>query len=716
VFYAHSLDTEVEEWQLLSEHLEKVAKLAGDFAESFGAKEWGELLGLLHDAGKYSHEFQAKLTGSNKKVDHSTAGAKIAKDHFSEQGYLLAYAIAGHHGGLPDGGSEANENSLWGRLCKELPRYDSFYDEINIEQKKLHLNLGKANNPGFTLSFFIRMIYSCLVDADFLDTEQFYAKEKTLSRGLFLKLSVLDERLNQYIEGIVAQAEDTLVNRERTHVRECCQMVAEEDKGFFTLTVPTGGGKTLSSLEFALKHAKKHGMERVIYAVPFTSIIEQNAAVFRKALGDDAVLEHHSNFDFSDDENSIDYSLRLATENWDAPVIVTTNVQLFESLMANKSSRCRKLHNIANSVIVLDEAQTLPDQLLLPCLAILEEITARYGASVVFCTATQPNLDNLLSEYIKPVEIISDAARLYAAFSHRVQVKDAGALTDAELVERLAAFEQVLCIVNTRKHAKTLYELMTESEGNYHLSACMSPTHRSQKIKEIRERLQRGERCRVISTQLIEAGVDIDFPAVYRSIAGIDSIAQAAGRCNREGKRREGEVWVFRPEQGVPDGWFLRMANLGEKILREQDDPLSPQAIKQFFGLRFDLEKEELDKHKIIRRFEESSRQLRFPFREIAEEFKFIEEIAVPIVIACRDDGCREVLRAVEYSEAPGAFARKLQKYTVSIMPWEMAAYEKAGVIRKVAGLFNVLEDEQIYNENLGIIPIGSSDNRVFVF
>jgi CRISPR-associated endonuclease/helicase Cas3 len=228
--------------------------------------------------------------------------------------------------------------------------------------------------------------------------------------------------------------------------------------------------------------------------------------------------------------------------------------------------------------------------------------------------------------------------------------------------------------------------------------------------------LQRGESCRVISTQLIEAGVDIDFPAVYRAIAGIDSIAQAAGRCNREGKRRQGEVWVFRPEQGVPDGWFLRMANLGEKILREHIDPLSSQAIKQFFGLRFDLEKEELDKHKIIKRFEESSKQLRFPFREIAEEFRFIEEIAVPIVVACRDDDCREVLRAAEYSESPGRFTRSLQKYTVSIMPWEIQAYEKAGVIRKVAGLFNVLEDEQIYDENLGILPIGSVDSRVFVY
>ena len=335
---------------------------------------------------------------------------------------------------------------------------------------------------------------------------------------------------------------------------------------------------------------------------------------------------------------------------------------------------------------------------------------------MVFCTATQPYLDDLWSKNIKPVEIIPDTERLYTALSHRVRVKDAGKLTDSELIERLMAYNQVLCIVNTRKHAKKLYELMPYSEGNYHLSASMSPVHRSQKIEEIRKRLQRGEICRVVSTQLIEAGVDIDFPAVYRAIAGIDSIAQAAGRCNREGKRKGGEVWAFRPEQGVPDGWFLRMANLGEKILREHDDPLSPQAIKHFFGLRFDLEGELLDKHMILKKIEQSSKQLRFPFREIAQEFKFIEDFTTPIVIACREDGCRQLMKKAEYSETPGAFARKLQKYTVSIMPWDAADYEKAGMIRKVAGLFNVLEDEQMYDENLGVLPVNKADSRVFVF
>lgn len=715
MFYAHSLENCQEGWQLLSEHLKNVSIIAGDFASSFGARDWGEFAGLLHDAGKYSFEFQQRLKGMPIKVDHSTAGAKIALNCLQNPGYLLAYVIAGHHSGLPDGGSEVDGSSLWGRLYKEIPDYSEFFTEFEIDSPSLKVNLGRPSYPGFSLSFFIRMLFSCLVDADFLDTEQFYSPEKESIRGSFPNLNVFNERLTRHTDSIAAMADDTLVNRERLHVRRCCQDAAESKKGIFTLTVPTGGGKTLSSLEFAMKHAQKHGMDRIIYAVPFTSIIEQNAAVFRRALGDDAILEHHSNFDYDEGENDDNYYLSLASENWDAPIIVTTNIQFFESLMANKSSRCRKLHNIANSVIILDEAQTLPDPLLYPCLAILEELAARYGSSVVLCTATQPNLDSLWGEGIKPLEIIPDADRLYEVLGKRIEVKDAGVQTDKELSEKLNAHKQVLCVVNTRKHARKLFELLDETEGNYHLSACMSPIHRSQKIKEIRERVAMGEQCRVISTQLIEAGVDLDFPIVFRSIAGIDSIAQAAGRCNREGKSGKGEVWFFRPEQGVPDGWFLRMAALGEKVLREYEDPLSPQAIKRFFELRFDLEGEDLDKYRFIRRFEETAKQLRFPFKEVAEEFKFIEEQTVPIVIAI-DDECINLLRKAEYSQSPGQFARKLQKYTVNIMPWELQAYEKAGLVHKLAGLFNVLEDDYYYDQNLGLLPLGSVDNRVMIY
>lgn len=713
-YYAHSTEGEEENWQLLKKHLENVSHRAGIYASCFGAEEWGELAGLLHDGGKYSDDFQDKLKGMNLNVDHSTAGAQIASELYGNRGCLLAYVSAGHHGGLPNGGSDADEASLMGRLARNLPNYDAFYKEILLQPQLPRLNLGRSDKPGFSLSFFVRMLFSCLVDADFLDTEKFYTKEKNEIRKKFPDIKTLNYKLEQYIYKISKKAKSPIIKRERAHVRACCRQAAKKEKGLFSLSVPTGGGKTLSSLEFALRHACKHGMERVIYAVPFTSIIEQNAAVFREALGDDAVLEHHRNYDFEEDENNPNYKHRLAAENWDAPVIVTTNVQFFESLLAYKPSRCRKLHNIANSIVILDEAQTLPDRLLLPCLAILEELLLRYGATIVLCTATQPHLEKLWSKELQATEIIPDSERLYEVLSKRVTVITAGILKDEELAKKLAAQKQVLCIVNTRKHARTLYKLLPEAEGNYHLSAYMYPKHRSDKIAEIRQRLAEGKTCRVISTQLIEAGVDVDFPVVYRAIAGIDAIAQAAGRCNREGIGGQGEVWVFIPEQGVPEGWFQRMAALGEKVLHKYDDPLSPQAIKSFFELRFDLTGEQLDELGILKDFEECASKLLFPFRDVAEKFRFIDDISVPIVIAI-DNECKDIIKKAAYSDNPGGLARSLQRYTVGITPWEAIAYEKAGGIRKVAGLFNVMEEVNNYDDNMGLLPLSNVETDIYV-
>lgn len=713
-YYAHSAKDGEEYWQLLKEHLENVSSRAGDFAATFGVEEWGKLAGVLHDGGKYADEFLDRLRGKNIQVDHSTAGAQIAYKAYGEIGKLLGYISAGHHGGLPNGGSDADETSLMSRLAKDIPNYDAFYEENLLPPNLPRLNLGRSNKPGFSLSFFVRILFSCLVDADFLDTEKFYAQEKDQMRGNFPDVETLNYRLEQYIDGISQKARSPDIKRERTHVRSCCRQAADNEKGLFSLSVPTGGGKTLSSLEFALRHASKHGLKRVIYAVPFTSIIEQNAAVFRKALGNDVVLEHHRSFDFEENENGPNYKYRLAAENWDAPVIVTTNVQFFESLLACKPSRCRKLHNIANSIVILDEAQTLPDRILLPSLAILEELLLRYDVTIVFCTATQPYIKKFWSKGLQTREIIPDAERLYQVLSKRVKVKSAGVLTDKELIEDLAGQKQALCIVNTRKHARTLYKLLPEDVGNYHLSASMYPKHRGIKIAEIRQRLNEGKTCRVISTQLIEAGVDVDFPAVYRAIAGIDAIAQAAGRCNREGLGGQGDVRVFTPEQGVPEGWFQRMAVLGEKILREHEDPLAPSAIKDFFTLRFDLAGEQLDELGILKDFEETANRLLFPFRDVAEKFRFIDDISVPIVIAIEDE-CKEIIKRAGYSDNPGRFARSLQRYSVGITPWDAIAYEKAGLINRMAGLFNVMEEVSKYDDNMGLLPLSDMGTEIYI-
>jgi CRISPR-associated endonuclease/helicase Cas3 len=398
-YYAHSLPGKPpEEWQRLEDHLRAAAEKARHFADSFGAGEWGYVAGLWHDLGKYSEEFQTRLAALSDpdahietrpgRPDHSTAGAQHAQKALKDAGRLLAYAIAGHHAGIPDGNN--NEPScLVRRLEKTIPTYAAAPRPTLDQTVSLKLPFALyPNRHWFQLSFFVRMIFSCLVDADFLDTERFMDSERSPWRQGYPELSTLEDKLMRHLDELGSRARVTPINQHRRSVLQECLDAADWNPGLFSLTVPTGGGKTLSSLAFALKHAIRYDMERVIYVIPYTSIIEQNAAVFRNILGDNAVLEHHSNFDPQEE----DHRSRLASENWDAPLIVTTNVQFFESLFSTRSSRCRKLHNIARSVVILDEAQMLPVPLLKPCLEALRELSTSYGTTIVLCTATQPSL------------------------------------------------------------------------------------------------------------------------------------------------------------------------------------------------------------------------------------------------------------------------------------------------------------------------------------
>ncbi|MEW6202981.1 MAG: CRISPR-associated helicase Cas3', partial [bacterium] len=576
-YFAHSLENRPpEEWQRLDEHLRNVANLAKQFAESFGGGDWGYAAGLWHDIGKYSQEFQNMLiksadnnTSVETKIghpDHSTAGAQEANKLIPNgYGKLLSYAIAGHHSGLLDG--KSNEACLNDRLKKHIPDYSAcpwgilkFHSKI----KSFPFVLTKGNNErvAFQLQFYIRMLFSCLVDADFLDTEAFMNKDKSLLRSNYPELSEMKNKLMEALDKLSSEAPDTLVNKYRKKILQQCISAADNSPGLFSLTVPTGGGKTLSSLAFAARHAIKYGMKRIIYVIPYTSIIEQNADVFREIFGNDAVLEHHTNVEIKED----DYKSQLAIENWDSPLIVTTNVQFFESLFHNRTSRCRKIHNIANSVVILDEAQMLPVPFLKPCMGVLRELTTSYKTTIILCTATQPALsknEEFKSGLENVREIISNPVDLYNQFK-RVQIsclsKNQGKTTDAELAKMILEHKQVLCVVNTRRHARELYEKMEDKEGLYHLSALMCPVHRSEIIQEIKLALKNNEKCRVVSTQLIEAGVDIDFPVVFRSFAGIDSIAQSAGRCNREGKLQAGKVYIFYPEQDLPIGYLRQGA------------------------------------------------------------------------------------------------------------------------------------------------------------
>ena len=468
---------------------------------------------------------------------------------------------------------------------------------------------------------------------------------------------------------------------------------AQQETGLFSLTVPTGGGKTFTSMAFALEHAKAHGLRRVIYVIPFTSIIEQNAAEFRKAfgaLGEAAVLEHHSSFDDArlQGENSKD-KLRLASENWDMPVVVTTAVQFFESLFADRSSRCRKLHNIAGSVIILDEAQMLPLNLLLPIMQAIKELAQNYHCSVVMCTATQPAVQAENGFYRGFENVREIAPKPTALFDklRRTTVQHIGKQTDADLLAKLAEHPQILVIVNNRRHARSLYDQAKHLDGTFHLTTLMCAKHRSQKLDEIRGRLKKGEACHVIATSLIEAGVDVDFPLVMRAEAGLDSVAQAAGRCNREGKRpsENGFVWIFAPEEQwkAPPELATQAAVMRLTADSFSDDLLSTQAVAAYFAELYQLKGKELDHKQILQMHRNAGQSLDFPFQTIADKFRMIESHMQPLIIPF-DSEAESLISSLHHADHIGGLLRKLQPYTVQIPEKALAALYKAGRIEPI--------------------------------
>lgn len=537
-YYAHISDDGRR--QTVAEHLTGTAALCRSFAGAFGAEAEGELMGLAHDIGKCTDSFQKRLLKDGPIVDHATAGAVACAQLLRT---CAAACVAGHHSGLPDLGNprtdRAGDATLYGRLKKGLEeRYLERCGESGavlprIPPETPELDLWK-------LSFRTRMRYSCLVDADFLDTERFMNGER--GRGGYDDLPTLLKRLEDYIAPW--QNPKTELNRLRCKMLNACMDAGSKPKGIYTLTVPTGGGKTVASLAFALRHAVTHGMKRVIYVIPYTSIIEQNAEVFRNILGGGNVLEHHSGveFDLSDGASPEEIRRALASENWDMPLVVTTAARFFDSLYANRSSKCRKLHSLANSVIIFDEAQMLPLCHLRPCVAAMASLAEYVGSTLVLCTATQPSLSDLLRTYAPEhtvTELCPQTEEVYDRF-RRVTFRQAGILEDEALAERLGEYKQVLCVVNSRKAAQQIFDRLPQ-EGSFHLSTLMIPAQRQTILEEIRRRLKDGEPCRVVSTSLIEAGVDVDFPTVYRELAGLDSILQAAGRLQPGGKAVSGE-------------------------------------------------------------------------------------------------------------------------------------------------------------------------------
>lgn len=708
--------------QTVLQHLEGTATLARSFAECFNSGDYGYFCGMLHDIGKYSKEFQKRIHGASQKVDHSSAGAKEAMNLYGEKfGKLLAYCVAGHHSGLLDYGTAAStEGTLYARLKNKLEDYSAFRKEVDlVAAQTLSMPIAPIEgNIGFSLSFFIRMIYSCLVDADFIDTET-YMNNELKSRGHYHTTSYLNDVFNQYIASLVFSP--TKINMRRSEIFKRCMDVSKSATDLYSLTVPTGGGKTLSSLAFALNHATVNQLERIIYVIPYTSIIEQNARVFKKALGEDDVLEHHCNYQFenADTENmqSIKERIKLASENWDVPIVITTNVQFFESLFSNRSLKCRKIHNMAKSVIIFDEAQMLPFQYLRPCLLAVSELVKNYGSTAILCTATQPSINGLLPESIQPIEIMDNPSQLYEDFK-KVKVTNKGEMEDETLAGELNGLDQVLCIVSTRKHAKEIYNRLND-EHKYHLSTLMCPAHRQKALDEIRQRLKDKHPCRVISTQLIEAGVDVDFPVVYRSIAGIDSIVQSAGRCNREGNLESGNVYVFKPvsEFANAKGYLARTAKVAEMVFRKYPDPISLEAIRYYFEQLYAIEGEEaLDGKNVLECFESGYRQLEFDFQTAAERFKLIDSNTYSIVIPY-DEEARKLINQAQYSKFPLSLARKLQRYTVSIYEYEYKALIETAVIKTINDSYIILDNyEKNYDTSTGLVlPKTTFGEAIFI-
>ena len=715
-YYAHSAgNLPYEHWQTMQSHARNVGGMAAGFAAYFGAQEIARATGLLHDVGKYSPLFDKRLHGDPKRVDHSTAGAKIAVERWGVRlGKMMAFCIAGHHAGLAnsagagDGRSTLQQRLDW-QFGADIPKLDEVWrQEIDLPETlpAPSVKPDAGDHPHFTCAFFIRMLYSCLVDADFLDTEVFYAKleQRETVRGGHPDLETLRPVFFDFINAFrrcatqapqetEEQQRNAALNRLRGEILDYAVAQAQQDTGLFSLTVPTGGGKTFTSMAFALQHAKVHGLRRVIYVIPFTSIIEQNAAEFRKAfgaLGEAAVLEHHSSFDDArlQGENSKD-KLRLASENWDMPVVVTTAVQFFESLFADRSSRCRKLHNIAGSVIILDEAQMLPLNLLLPIMQAIKELAQNYHCSVVMCTATQPAVQAENGFYRGFENVREIAPKPTALFDklRRTTVQHIGTQTDTDLLAKFAEHPQMLVIVNNRRHARSLYDQAKHLDGTFHLTTLMCAKHRSQKLDEIRGHLKNGEPCRVIATSLIEAGVDVDFPLVMRAEAGLDSVAQAAGRCNREGKRlpENSFVWIFAPEDKwkAPPELAAQAAVMRLTADSFSDDLLSTQAVAAYFKDLYELKGKELDYKQILQMHHNAGQSLDFPFQTIADKFRMIESHMQPLIIPF-DGEAENLISSLHHADHIGGLLRKLQPYTVQIPEKALAALYKAGRIEPI--------------------------------
>lgn len=699
------------DWLLQSNdaHQNSVAELASKFAGEFGMSEWGRVLGLLHDKGKEKKVFQQHITREsgldpNVKVEgdyrHAYVGALVAKRLFPKFYPLMINAIMGHHRGLYDDG-EMKEV-----MKSEMP------NDVHIEEIDADFEIPQLEKPikGYQkdIHHLQRMLYSCLVDADYLDTEAFMQPEQSKLRGNYDSLAILEEKLEAYLSRLKKNAPDTEVNRIRNEVQKYCIKESDNKPGFYSLTVPTGGGKTLSSVLWAIKHAVKNNLNRIIIAIPYTSIITQTASVLRNIFGEENVLEHHSNVDSSKMiDKELANRLKLATENWDYPIIVTTNVQFFESLFSNKPSDCRKLHNIAKSVLLFDEVQTLPIAFLQPIVDTFDTLKRVFGNSILFTTASQPVLSGKIMgtnpfvsfEGLSEIhEIIPRGANLHDRL-RRVEIRfDEERKNYDEIAEQIAKYKRVLCIVNTRNDAKEIFTRLPQEGICLHLSRMMCPDHVRETIAKVKTALNDPDNSviRVVATQLIEAGVDIDFPVVFRQEAGLDSVLQAAGRCNREGRLGKGETFVFGLQKPLPKG-FITQTNNARIAMGNGFDWFSPEAMETYFRQLYSRV-DNFDKVNIKELLYKPEMQ----FETAASEFQLIDDKTTSVIVNWKNS--LDLVERLKKEGVSYSLMKALSQYSVNVRNSDKKKLTEAGAVEEVLEGIYLVSDPKFYDKEIGLV------------
>jgi CRISPR-associated helicase Cas3/CRISPR-associated endonuclease Cas3-HD len=759
-YFAHSSSGAGGEFEPLHEHLALVGERAARYASAFGAAEEARLAGLMHDLGKYSDLFQRRLKGEAHGLDHWTPGLLAMRTEWAQGAMAAALAVQGHHVGLQSAMGKRIKDDLRALLSNHplglrltetsasvlLERFSADGLKVPPAPEQPLFSSGALPVDGM---LDVRMLFSALVDADYIETEAHFNRSREGQRAYRQEGATLDadaawRALQAHMDEVRRKSEASEdIAAVRNDLFTACTEAAKLDRGTFTLSAPTGSGKTLAMLAFALLHAQKHNLRRVVIVIPYLTIIEQTVriyrAIFEKALGLDFVLEHHSLSGsrpnaLEEDEvaGRATENAAICSENWDAPLVVTTSVQCLQSLFANRPGACRKLHRLANSVILFDEVQTIPGALAVPTLAALSHLSARYGASVVFSTATQPafaHLDSVVKRYgahgWQPREIVASPGKQGSETlfqrSRRTQIHwDIETSTPwTALAKRLADLPRVLCIVNLKRHALLLTKLLTDAgvPDVFHLSTNMCPAHREVILKDVEERLKVGS-CRVIATQCVEAGVDIDFPVVYRALGPLESIAQAAGRCNRHGNSPERRpVWVFRPEPEpdgkslYPPGGYEQATDMTMALYKERGEDAmdidEPSLFETYYKRLYDL----MDGAKVSKNLDLAIKDL--DFVATAENYRVINKDAINLLVPYDKDAFATLRqRLMEAGRLTRPWIAAARPYTVSLFRPQanqgLSYYlEPSPSRQKPESDWFILLKEDLYDSDTGLESIG---------